>query len=178
MSSAGASDALLCCPNQDPIEISGATSVIFADGPSKEDSKLPVSGLDSYSQNEYQQMNSCFTETLNQFRSHSLPMYFSKRCKVCNKPQLYAKTHLPHFTWTENNVTDNVVTCRCLTQRSTAIDDRSCPHPLPNTHYAQEISNKHIDTVPLEDGESRHSYLRDKVDPPNFKRKRQVHQKK
>ncbi len=172
---------MLHCPRQDTIELSSGASHMFTDGSSMEDSDLPVPGLDSSAtlkpHNEYQHITGSFTETMNQFRSHSLPMYFSKRCKACNKPQLYAKTHLPHFTWNDSNVTESCVTCQCLIQRSTVSDDRSYLHPPSNTHYAKETSHKHIETVSHENDGSRHGYLKDKVDPLSFKRKRQVWKK-
>ena len=101
------------------------------------------------------------SDMLHQFKSNSLPMYFSKRCKLCNKP-LTNKAHLPKYPHVPN-VTQF---CTCATLAHSAA---SRAHPPNRYNHPMKPPSDVSTEEPVKS-----SYQRDKVDPLEYKHKREV----
>ena len=102
------------------------------------------------------------SDVLQQFKSNSLPMYFSKRCKLCNKPQTN-KAHLPKYL----HVPNASLYCTCATHAH-QVASRAHP-PNRNSHAVKPPPD-----VSIEEPVNKSSYQRDKVDPLEYKHKKQV----
>ena len=108
-------------------------------------------------------------DVLAQFKSNSLPMYFSRRCKLCNKPQTN-KAHLPKYP----HVPNMSQYCMCGVQNN-APPSRAAHQP-PNCHMLNNSYNHPVKPPPdgPTDDPINSSYPRDKVDALEYKQKRQV----
>ncbi len=98
------------------------------------------------------------TTDLNQFKSNSLPMYYGKRCKVCNKPTY--RPHLPHCDVTIQEgmaVVPGLGLCQCKS-------NISCTKVTPDAANTQSTETKsHLDNKD-----------HDKIDPIEFRKRTEV----
>ncbi len=109
-------------------------------------------------------MTTATTDSLNHYKSNSLPMYFSKRCRQCNKPQT---THLPNRNQNEPHAQEG---CSCTELTSATV---SYHHNCSAAVQQPKPPSSEVDSFGSEEPIST-LYERDRIEPSEYKEKRQV----